>query len=151
MGTLLWIGAALVGLELLIRYRDGRRQGRNRAGQCAFCRAKLLSFDYRVEGTWVCARCARRTTRSAYAALILLASLAVVSVTVGVLDLLRDWRVGARPDFWTVGLVLLVPPILLGLWWYVVKAMQSDNRTPEQAEATEAMLAAVLEQEKAEH
>jgi hypothetical protein len=150
MGTLLWIVAALVGLELLVGYRDRRRHRRNRAGQCAFCRARLLTFDYRVEGAWVCDRCARRTTRSAYAALILLGALAVLSVALGVVDLLSHWRVGTWPDLWSIALVLLVPAVILGLWWYVVKAMQSDNRTPEQREAAEAMLAAVLDQHEAE-
>ena len=148
---MLWTISALLLFGTLFFYRSRRRNRRNAAGQCAFCRTELPGLEYRVEGVWVCAQCARRTKRSAYVALILLAAFACFSVVLGVFEVVRDWRHGSAPDLWTLGLVLFAPIALLGLWWTTIKGMQNDNRLSEELEAARAKLQALEEYERERH
>lgn len=136
---LLWLVSALTALGALYFYGDRRRHRRNAAGQCAFCRSELSDFEHRVEGVWVCARCARRTKRSAYAALILVVGLAGMSVVLGAVGIARNLLLGVAPSLWNLGMVLLAPAGLIGCWWGVVKEMQGDNRAAERFDTADAM------------
>jgi hypothetical protein len=144
------IWAIFAVLAAAFGLRQWRRHRRNAQGKCAFCATALELQHFRADGARVCGRCATRTKRRAYIALILFATLGILTFAMYLFVIVRDWRQGIPPSLTLVALAIAMPLVFLGIWLWGVGAMRGANRLAALREDMEHQLLAPLD-DKLEH
>ena len=139
------IWAILAALAATFTLSHWRRHRRNAQGKCAFCAAALESRHFRADGARVCARCAQRTQRRAYIALLVFAGLGILSFATYLFVIVRDWRHGIAPSLTIIALTLAMPLVFFGIWLWGVGAMRGANRLAELQDRMEEELVAPLD------